>query len=187
MVDEISHDSDEPTASVATFYTKKKKFQLLGKFTAGQSLSHISKPTSGKYRIPKSAMSEEERQDALKVMRAFNENRNSSSYSRGPGGRGRGNSTAQTRPRPRLISPKLRRVECPASMPKSLVKFLTCRHWTTMTTKICLPLWTQQNLRFLGLFSHRSGILCSCFLWCLLVGACTETYKSILYCLKKCF
>jgi hypothetical protein len=37
-------------------------------------------------------MSEEERQDALKVMRAFNENRDSSS--RGRGGRGRGNRTA---------------------------------------------------------------------------------------------
>ena len=40
-------------------------------------------------------MSEEERQDALKVMRAFNENRDSSSFSRGRGGRGRGNRTTQ--------------------------------------------------------------------------------------------
>ncbi len=37
-------------------------------------------------------MSEEEHQDALKVMRAFNENRDFSS--RGRGGRGRGNRTA---------------------------------------------------------------------------------------------
>jgi hypothetical protein len=38
-------------------------------------------------------MSDEERHDALKVMRAFNENRDSSS--RGRGGSGRGNSTGQ--------------------------------------------------------------------------------------------
>jgi hypothetical protein len=56
----------------------------------------ISKPTNGKYRIPNSAwqaMSEEERQDALKIMRAFNENRDPSSPGRG--GCGRGNRTAQ--------------------------------------------------------------------------------------------
>jgi hypothetical protein len=53
---EISHDSEDPVASVATFYTQKKKFQSRGgKFTAGQSRSPISKPTNGKYRIPKSA------------------------------------------------------------------------------------------------------------------------------------
>jgi hypothetical protein len=40
-------------------------------------------------------MSEEKRQDALKVMRAFNENRDSISFSRGHGGRCRGNRTAQ--------------------------------------------------------------------------------------------
>ena len=68
---EISQDSEDPIASVATFYTQKKRFQPRGKFNAGQSRSPISKPTNGKYRIPKSAwqaMSEEERQDALKVM-----------------------------------------------------------------------------------------------------------------------
>ena len=40
-------------------------------------------------------MSEDERQEALKVMRAFNESRNSTSNSRGRGGRGRGNRTSQ--------------------------------------------------------------------------------------------
>ena len=70
-VAEISHDSEDQVASVATFYTQKKKFQPRGKFTAGQSRSPIAKPTGDKYRIPRSAwqaMSEEERQDALKVM-----------------------------------------------------------------------------------------------------------------------
>ncbi len=95
---EISHDSKNPIAFVATFYTQKKKFQSRGgKFTAGQSRLPISKPANGKYIIPKSAwqaMSEEDRQDALKVMRAFHENRVSSSFSRGCGGRSRGNRTA---------------------------------------------------------------------------------------------
>ena len=92
----------------------------------------------------------------------------------------------QTSPRPRRISPKLRRAECPASMPKSLVIFLIFRHWMPMTTRIrqidqcrpsclrfrttrsrnqtnslirrwSLPLWTQHNLWILDLFSHRSG------------------------------
>ena len=60
------------------FTLRKKKFQPRGKFTAGQSRSPIAMPTGDKYRSPRSAwqaMSEEERQDALKVMLAFNENR----------------------------------------------------------------------------------------------------------------
>jgi hypothetical protein len=40
-------------------------------------------------------MSGEERQDALKVIRAFNENRDASSFSRGRSGRSRGNRTVQ--------------------------------------------------------------------------------------------
>ena len=93
---EISQE--DPIASVATFFTQKKRFQPRGKFTSNQTRSPISKPTGGNYRIPKSAwqaMSEDERQKALKVMRAFNESRNSTSNSRGRGGRGRGNSTSQ--------------------------------------------------------------------------------------------
>ncbi len=67
------------------------------------------------------SQAEEERQDTLKVTRAFNENRDSSSCSLGRGGRGRENCTAQQQkadksdayPRLRLISPKLIRAGYP--------------------------------------------------------------------------
>ena len=38
---EISQDSEDPIASVATFYTQKKRFQPRGKFNGGQSRSPI--------------------------------------------------------------------------------------------------------------------------------------------------
>ena len=94
---------DDSIASVATFYTQKKRFQPRGKFTSNQSRSPISKPNpaSGKYRFPKAAwqaMSEDERQEALKVMRSFNAGQDSTS--RGRGGRGRGGRTAQSQRQP---------------------------------------------------------------------------------------
>jgi len=90
---EISQD--EPIASVASFYTHKKRIQPRGKFTSNHPRSPISKSAGEKDKIPKAAwqaMSEDERQDALKVMRSSNESRNPNS--RGRGGRGRGNRTA---------------------------------------------------------------------------------------------
>ena len=125
---EISQD--EPIASVATFYTQKKRFQPRGKFTSNQTRSPISKPAGEKYRIPKAAwqaMSEDERQDALKVMRSFNESRNPNS--RGRGGRGRGNRTVQrqcqTSLRQRLISSKLLQEVFPALMLRLQANSLT--------------------------------------------------------------
>ena len=51
-----------------------------------------------------------------------------------------------------------------------------------------LPLWTQQNLSgsvFSSFWAVVTFVLA--FFGGLLVGVCTETYNSILYCLKKCF
>jgi hypothetical protein len=64
---------EDPVASMATFYVQKPLFQPRGKFQGNQSRSPISKPkaTEGRYRIPASAwkaMSEAERQEAVKVM-----------------------------------------------------------------------------------------------------------------------
>ena len=98
---------EDPVASMATFYAQKRSFQPRGKFQGNQSRSPISKPKAaeGRYRIPATAwkaMSEAERQEAVKVMRSFNEVRDSStsSSSRGRGGRGRGGKTAQSQRRP---------------------------------------------------------------------------------------
>ncbi len=96
---------------------------------ARRSQSH----PNGKYRISKSAwqaMSEEERQDALKVMRAFNENRDSSSFSRGRGGRGRGNSTAQR--------PKTDKSEAKADIAEITSGGVSCFN-AAITGKIFLP------------------------------------------------
>jgi hypothetical protein len=224
---EISHDSEDPVASVATFYTQKKKFQSRGgKFTAGQSRSPISKPTNGKYRIPKSAwqaMSEEERQDALKVMRAFNENRDSSSFSRGRGGRGRGNRTTQR--------PKTDKSEAEADIAEITSGGVSCFN-AEITGKISdmstlddddtedsqdrpaptilftfsddsepktdkqtnakvesSPMDSAESLTSGSVFSSFWAVVTFvlAFFGGLLVGVCTETYKSILYCLKKCF
>ena len=98
---------EDPIASMATFYTqtKKRPFQPRGKFTANQTRSPISKAFESKYRIPGAAwkvMSEEERREAIKVMRTFNENRDSNN--RGRGGRGRGGRAAQSQRRPEAKS-----------------------------------------------------------------------------------
>jgi hypothetical protein len=99
---------EDPIASMATFYTqtKKRPFQPRGKFTANQTRSLISKASESKYRIPGAAwkvMSEEERREAIKVMRTFN-NENRDSNNRGRGGRGRGGRAAQSQRRPEAKS-----------------------------------------------------------------------------------
>ena len=168
-------------------------------------------------------MSEEERQDALKVMRAFNENRDSSSYSRGRGGRGRGNRTAQR--------PKADKSEAEADIAEITSGGVSCFN-AEITGKISdlstlddddtedspdrpvptilftfsddsepktdkqpnpkvesSPLDSAEPLNSGSVFSSfwTAITFVLVFLGGLLVGACTETYKSILYCLKKCF
>jgi hypothetical protein len=141
-------------------------------------------------------MSEEERQDDLKVIRGFNENCDSSS--RGRGGRWRGNRTAQ--------SPKADKPEAEADITSGGVSYFNAE----ITGKIS-DLSTlndddtedaQARLEPTVLFTcsddpqqktdkqpdpkvesspmdSESAVP--------LFGVCTETYNTILYCLKKCF
>ncbi len=72
-------------------------------------------------------MSEEERQDALKAMQAFNENRDSSS--RGLGWRGRGNCIAQR--------PKADKSEAEAR--ENALCLTTCAQRDLLRVSSCLP------------------------------------------------
>jgi hypothetical protein len=70
VASEISQDSEDPIASVATLYIQKKSSTTRKVYLGSISFIHI-KPTGGEYRIPKSAwqaMSEDERQDTLNVI-----------------------------------------------------------------------------------------------------------------------
>ena len=167
-------------------------------------------------------MSEDERQEALKVMRAFNESRNSTSNSRGRGGRGRGNRTSQ-----RQKSDKSEAeaefadiasgdVSCfNAEITRKMSDLSGCdddsdedlEHRPAPTVLFTVaddsqptpdnhsspkveasPMDAEMPENSWSIFSSLwSVVTLIAMLGGLLIGVCTGTYKTIIYCMKKCF
>jgi hypothetical protein len=111
-------------------------------------------------------MSEDERQEALKVMRAFNESSNSTLNSRGRGGRGRGNRTSQRQKSDK--SEAEAEFADTALMLKLLAKCLFCQHVMMTTMKIWETDLLQRCYILLQMIRNRHQIIILVQKWKLL-------------------